>query len=88
MRNYNFRKYNKSKEQARREFISNIGCFPTVPKRAEDESGNIYYVQGCKSNYKQTLKRIANKKVRRSKPYETRNGGHYKKMFGLQWEWY
>lgn len=88
MRDYNFRKYNKSKEQARRRFISNLGCFPTVPKRAEDKSGKVYYVQGCKSNYKQTLKRLANKKVRRSKHWETGNGNHYRKIYGLQWEWY
>lgn len=54
MRDYNFRKYNKSKEQTRRRFISNLGYFPTVPKRAEDKSGKTREDLGIKGEFTPT----------------------------------
>ena len=88
MRDYNFRKVEKSKEQERRKLIYKTGYFPTMPIECEGDNGKLYYKEGCKSNHKQSLKKVASKKVRQSKLEEVRDGGHYKRIFDLPWNWY
>lgn len=88
MRDYNFRKSNKVKEQEKRKFIYNTGYFPTMPNEKEGDNGKPYYVEGSKSNYKQYLKRVANKKVRQSELDDIGSGGGYKRAFDLPWNWY
>lgn len=88
MRDYNFRRSNKRKEQERRKLIYNTGYFPTMPKESEGDNGEIYYVEGSKSNRKQFLKKVANKKVRKSNLNDVKNGGHYRRIFDLPWNWY
>ncbi len=88
MRDYNFRKNNKVKEHSRRKFIYNTCYFPTMPKRSLGINDEEYYIEGSKDSYKQYLKKIANKKIRRSNLDDVKNGGHYKRIFDLQWNWY
>lgn len=87
-RNYNFRRANKIKEQKRRALIYEFGFFPTMPKKSKGNKGKSYYVEGCKDNYKQLLKKTAVKKVRQSNLDEIGNGSDYKKLFNLKWNWY
>lgn len=87
-RDYSFRRANKIKEQKRRALIHEIRYFPTMPKKSEGNKGKSYYVEGCKDNYKQSLKKIATKKVRQSNLDKFGNGSNYKKLFNLPWNWY
>lgn len=88
MRDYNFRTSNRRKEQEKRRLIYKTGYFPTMPKESEGDNGELYYVEGSKSNRKQYLKKISSKKVRQSKLNDVKSGGHYKRIFDLPWNWY
>lgn len=89
MRNYNFRKKAKLKEQKRKEFLWNTGYWPTMPNRGIDEDGNEYFMEGSKDVYKQYLKRKANKCVRKADLESIGSSrGNYKKVFNLPWEWF
>lgn len=88
MRDYNFRKSSKKKEQARRKLIYKAKYFPTMPIECEGDDGALYYKEGCKSNHKQSLKKVSSKKVRQTEFGEVKDGGHYKRIFDLPWNWY
>lgn len=86
MRNYNYRKSCKKKEQEKRKLVYNTGYFPTMPNKGYGDNGEEYFIEGCKSNYKQYLKKVSNKKVRN---YENLSkGSNYKRVFDLPWIWY
>lgn len=88
-RSYSYRRQVKAKEQRRRkEIYYNRGYFPTMPIEVVGENGELFYIEGCKSNYKQHLKRVANKAVRKSPLEEVSDGKQYRKVFNLQWEWF
>lgn len=89
MRDYNFRRKVKIKEQRKREFLWNTGYWPTMPNQGVDMSGNKYYIEGDKDVYKQHLKRQANKAVRKAKLESISSSrSNYKRVFDLPWEWY
>ena len=88
-RNYNFREKAKQKEQNKMALSYEImGCQPSVPRMRENKKGQTYYVQGNTGTYKRFLKKQAAKKSRKIDLEELKSGSHYKKLFGLMWEWY
>ena len=88
-RNYNFREKAKKKEQDKMTLSYKImGCQPSVPRMRENKKGQTYYVQGNTGTYKRFLKKQAAKKSRKIDLEELKSGSHYKKLFGLMWEWY
>lgn len=89
MRDYNFRRKAKAREQAsRKTFYYDRGYSPSTPKEIVGDNGELYYTEGSLDSYKQHLKRRANKKVRTSPLEETKEGSHHKRKFDLPWEWY
>ena len=87
MRDYNFRRNNKIKEQERRKEIYKFSYKPTMPNKGIDEDGNEYYIEGIKSLVKKSLMDLSNKKVRAYKG-KIPSGANYKKIYDLQWNWY
>jgi len=87
MRNYNFRKKAKRKEQQRREFLCNIGYWPSMPRRQIGKNNTQYYLEGFTGTYKPFLKKEANARVRRIKG-QISNGAEYKKLYDLVYKWY
>lgn len=87
MRNYNFRKQAKIKEQEKRKFIYNLGYFPTMPSKNHGINGEEYFIEGKEDIFKQYIKRQASKSTRRYKKGLS-NGGSYKKVYNFPYEWY
>lgn len=88
MRNYNFRKEAKRKEQQRRDFLwNNVGYWPSVPRRRIGEDNTQYYLEGVTGTYKPFLKKRANARVRQFKG-QIGNGAEYKRLYDLVCKWY
>lgn len=89
MRDYNFRKAHKAKEQAKRKLqYYDRGYSPGSPKEVVGDNGELYYTEGSLDSYKQSLKKVANKTVRQTPLEEVSDGKSYKKLFNLPWAWY
>lgn len=88
MRDYNFRKNNKKKEQERRKEAYESGYWPTMPCRKEGIGGSSYYLEGGSCRKKQELKRASNRLVRGKNLDEVGSYSNYKKVFDLWWEWF
>lgn len=89
MRDYNFRRDMKEKEQERREFlVYETGYWPCTPKPAEDESGKKYFTEGAKSVSRSFHKRAANKAIRRAELDSIGSDSNYRKAYDLWWEWF
>ena len=87
MRDYNFRKEAKRKEQQRRDFLWNTGYWPSVPRRQIGKNNTQYYLEGVTGTYKPFLKKRANARVRQFKG-QIGNGAEYKRLYNLVCEWY
>lgn len=88
MRNYNFKRKAKIKEQQRRKELWNTGYWPSMPNKGVGENGEEYFIEGKTGTYKKHLKRRANKAVRRADLESVGSGNNYKRVFNLEWEWY
>ncbi|NLZ53692.1 MAG: hypothetical protein GX892_11195 [Thermoanaerobacteraceae bacterium] len=87
MRDYNFRKKAKRKEQQKREFLWHSGYWPSVPRRQIGKNNTHYYLEGFTGTYKPFLKKKANARVRQTKG-RISNGSEYKKLYDLVLKWY
>lgn len=85
MRDYNYRKRAKYKEQLNRQMIWNSGYFPSMPYERIAECGAAYYMEGGWTAYKY-YKRSANKAVRQYKG-RINEGSAYKRHYELEWSW-
>ncbi len=89
MRDYNFRRNAKLKEQKRRkELWDGPWYWPAMPYRKQDEDGNKYYIEGKTGSYKRFLKRRSNKIIRKLELEKIGDGNNYRKVFPLWWEWF
>lgn len=86
-RDYNYRRKHQIKAERRKKEISKMKFTPSLPYLKYDENGNEYISDGQKSAMKQYLKRQSNKKVRQYNDYID-DGGNYKKIFDLPWNWF
>lgn len=88
VRDYNYRRHHKIKEQKRRKKINEINSWvPTSPARKVSENGDEYYIEGDKSLAKQVHKRNARRKTRYRDDDFADNGGEFKKDYDLWWNW-
>lgn len=87
MRNYNFRKKAKRKEQQRRDFLWNTGYWPSMPRRQIGKDNTQYYLEGFTGAYKPFLKKKASARVRQVEG-QISNGAEYKRFYNLVCEWY
>lgn len=89
MRDYNYRKRTKVKEQVNRKTLYNDrGYWPSMPSKGIGENSKEYYVEGHTGTYKKFLKRQASKAVRKARIDSVNSGCHYRKMYELLWQWY
>ena len=86
-RDYNYRRKHQMKADNRKKAIACVKFTPSLPYLRHDENGNEYISDGQKSAMKQYLKRQSNKKVRQYNDYID-DGGNYKKIFDLPWNWF
>lgn len=87
MRNYNFRKQAKQKEQERRKFLWHLGYWPTMPREVRSID-SLQYKEGAQNICKQYWDREANKRVRRTPLEDIANGNFYRKIYDIMWIWF
>lgn len=88
MRDYNFRRDAKLKEQRKRKELWDRYYWPSMPRKRQDEENNKYYIEGTTGVYKRFLKRRSSKIVRRVDLGKIGNGNNYRRAFPLMWEWF